>query len=51
MDRAAREALLADPSDETAPVGADDSLVRKIVDLFDGEVLEGGAARQGEGNA
>jgi hypothetical protein len=49
--RAARQALVSEAGSDEGPVGAEDSLVRKIVDLFDGEVLEEGAAKRGKGNA
>ncbi len=44
-DRDAREALGSDHASEVAAVGAGDSLVRRIVDLFDGEVMEAPEAR------
>ncbi|HSQ59966.1 MAG TPA: hypothetical protein VLT84_05995, partial [Acidobacteriota bacterium] len=50
MDRAARDALAADAAAGAgaAAVGAEESLVRKLVDLFDGEVVEPRRAREGE---
>jgi DNA polymerase-3 subunit gamma/tau len=56
VDRAVREALATGDAEEAAAHGADASLVRRIVDLFDGEIVEapparpgGGAAASGEG--
>ena len=56
VDRAVREALATGDAEETAAHGADASLVRRIVDLFDGEIVEappsrsGGGAASGEGS-
>ena len=44
-DREAREALGSDRASDAAAVGAGDSLVRRIVDLFDGEIMEAPEAR------
>ncbi|MEK7348939.1 MAG: DNA polymerase III subunit gamma/tau [Candidatus Eisenbacteria bacterium] len=44
-DREVREALGSDRSSEAAAGGAGDSLVRRIVDLFDGEIVEAPEAR------
>ena len=51
MNRAARQELVSSSSGDEDPVGAEESLVRKIVDLFDGEVMDSGAGRQGEGQS
>lgn len=63
VDREVREALGSDRASDAAAVGAGDSLVRRIVDLFDGEIMEApearaagesaapGAAANREGNA
>ncbi|HET9951547.1 MAG TPA: DNA polymerase III subunit gamma/tau [Candidatus Eisenbacteria bacterium] len=40
VDRSVREALAAGDAEDTSALGADASLVRRIVDLFDGEVVE-----------
>ncbi|HEY6571949.1 MAG TPA: hypothetical protein VI198_01420, partial [Candidatus Eisenbacteria bacterium] len=45
VDREVREALVADRSGDAASAGAGDSLVRRIVDLFDGEIVEAPEAR------
>lgn len=50
-DRAAREALASNDPEEVAAHGAGDSLVRRIVDLFDGEIMEMPDAPKREGNA
>ncbi len=39
VDREVREALVSDRSTAAAAVGEGDSLVRRIVDLFDGEIV------------
>jgi len=51
VDRAVREALASDDPTDVAAHGADDSLVRRIVDLFDGEIVEAPPARLGGGSA
>lgn len=43
--REVREALVSDRSADAAAVGAGDSLLRRIVDLFDGEIVEAPEAR------
>ncbi len=45
VDREVREALGSDRASDAAAVGAGDSLVRRIVDLFDGEIMEAPEAR------
>ena len=51
VDRAVRESLATGDAEETAAHGADASLVRRIVDLFDGEVVEAPPARPDGGSA
>lgn len=53
IDRDVREALVSGHAPEAADaaVGAGDSLVRRIVDLFDGEVVEAPEARAAAGPA
>jgi hypothetical protein len=51
VDREVREALVSDRSADAAAVGAGDSLVRRIVDLFDGEIVEAPESRAAGGQA
>lgn len=51
VDREVREALVSDRSGDAAAAGAGDSLVRRIVDLFDGEIVEAPETRAAGGLA
>jgi hypothetical protein len=49
VDRAVREALADGDSGELTAPGADASLVRRIVDLFDGEIVDAPPTQPGGG--